>query len=100
MSTDHPGAEVEQRRLGAEVERRADPGGGLAGARGGDGVVAVVRLDRDLLSGEVVDELTDDDFRVPTTIAEHGNRLYAPNARFGTTPTPTTDYDVVQLRKN
>ena len=61
--------------------------------------IAVVQLSADLSQGEVVGTITDDDFRVPTTIAEFGNRLYAVNARFGTTPTPTTDYDVVQVRK-
>lgn len=61
--------------------------------------IAVVRLSRDLSSGEVLTQISDTDFRVPTTIAEHGNRLYAVNARFGTTPEPTTDYDVVQVRK-
>jgi len=36
---------------------------------------------------------------VPTTIDRHGSRLYAVNARFGTTPTPTTPYTVVQVRR-
>jgi len=61
--------------------------------------IAVVRLSEDLSQGEVVGLITDRDFRVPTTIAEFGNRLYAVNARFGTEPTPTTDYEVVQVRK-
>jgi sugar lactone lactonase YvrE len=59
--------------------------------------VAVIRLDRGLDDGEIVDTLTDDDFDVPTTIARKGRYLWAPNARFGTPPTPDTRYDVVRV---
>jgi hypothetical protein len=38
-------------------------------------------------------------FDVPTTVADHGRRLYAVNARFGTAPTPTTEYWITQVRK-
>jgi sugar lactone lactonase YvrE len=61
--------------------------------------IAVVRLSNDLTSGELVDTITDPAFRVPTTIAEHGNSLYAVNARFGTPPGPDVDYDVVKVSK-
>ena len=61
--------------------------------------VAVVRLSPDLTSGQIVRYLTDPRLDVPTTIDEHGNRLYAVNARFTTPPTPSTPYSVVQLRK-
>jgi hypothetical protein len=44
-----------------------------------------------------VDLLTNSSFDVPTTIAKFGNALYAVNARFGTTPTPDTEYDVVRV---
>jgi sugar lactone lactonase YvrE len=54
--------------------------------------VAVVKLDEDHSSGEVVERLTDPGFDVPTTIAAAGDWLYAVNARFSTTPTPTTRY--------
>jgi hypothetical protein len=64
-----------------------------------DNKIAKIVLDPRLRSGRIVHYLTDPDFRVPTTIDDHGRRLYAVNARFGTPPTPTTDYDVVQLRK-
>jgi hypothetical protein len=52
-------------------------------------------------AAEVVDTITTDDaaFRVPTTIARHGHDLYAVNARFGTPPTPATDYDVVSVSR-
>ena len=57
--------------------------------------VAEVKLSSDFSSGEIVDTLTSSSFRVPTTIAAFGSRLYVVNARFGTPPTPDTDYDVV-----
>ncbi len=60
--------------------------------------IAVVRLAADLSSGTVVRHLTDPDLDVPTTIDRLGNRLYAVNARFGTPPGPSTEYQVVQLR--
>jgi len=61
--------------------------------------VAVVRLDKGLESGTVTTHLTDPDFDVPTTIDEFGKRLYAVNARFTTSPTPTTPYWLAQFRK-
>ena len=51
--------------------------------------IVELRMSPDLLSAILVDTLTDPDFDVPTTIALHGSRLYAVNARFGTTPTPS-----------
>lgn len=60
--------------------------------------VTVVRLDRTGSSGTVVDRLTDPRFDVPTTVAAFGGRLYLPNARFGTPPTPTTPYTAVAIR--
>lgn len=56
-----------------------------------------MRLDSKFESGRIVRELRDDDFDVPTTIARFGSALYAVNARFGTTPTPQTEYDVVRV---
>jgi sugar lactone lactonase YvrE len=60
--------------------------------------VAVLRLDPAGTSGTVAGRLTDPGFDVPTTVARFGNRLYLPNARFGTPPTPTTPYDAVSIR--
>lgn len=57
--------------------------------------VAELRMTPDLLSASLVDTLTDPDFDVPTTVAAHGSRLYAVNARFSTPPTPGTEYDIV-----
>ena len=59
--------------------------------------VAVVDLDSDFRSGEVEELITSPLFRVPTTIARFGGALYVVNARFGTPPTPDTDYDVVRV---
>jgi sugar lactone lactonase YvrE len=60
--------------------------------------IAVVELDPDLRSGEVVDTLTDPDFRIPTTVAGFGNALYAVNARFDVAdPDMDTEYKVVKL---
>lgn len=41
--------------------------------------------------------ITSPDFDVPTTIARSGNGFYLPNARFSTTPTPTTEYWVTRV---
>jgi outer membrane protein assembly factor BamB len=64
-----------------------------------DNKVAVITLDKRLTSGTVVMHLTDPDFDVPTTIDEFDKRLYAVNARFTTTPTPSTPYWLAQFRK-
>jgi len=62
-------------------------------------VVAKVRLTPDLSSGEVVSRTGDDDFDIPTTVAEAGNALYLVNARFTTPPAPDTEYWVSPIRK-
>jgi sugar lactone lactonase YvrE len=61
--------------------------------------VAVIALSPDLSSGRVVTRLSDPDFAVPTTIDDHGRRLYAVNARFGVANPGTAEYQVVQLAK-
>ena len=97
----------------AGVTRELDLGGGSV--PNGDGIllegrrlyvvqnrdnrIARIAVDRRLRSGRILGFITDPDFDVPTTIDDHGRRLYAVNARFGTPPTPTTRYDVVQVRK-
>ncbi len=62
-------------------------------------VIAKIALSANLRSGRVLRRISSTDFDVPTTVAELGSRLYAVNARFGTTPTPTTEYSVVQVAK-
>ncbi len=59
--------------------------------------VAVVQLDSRFGSGTILRTLTSPFLRVPTTIARFGDALYAVNARFGTPPTPDTEYEVVRL---
>jgi sugar lactone lactonase YvrE len=64
-----------------------------------DNVIAKILLAANRRSGRIVRRITDPDFDVPTTIDEHRNSLYAVNARFGTTPTASTDYWIAKARK-
>ena len=57
--------------------------------------IVQLQMSPDFLSATYVATLVDPDFDVPTTIALQGSRLYAVNARFGTPPTPSTEYDIV-----
>jgi hypothetical protein len=59
--------------------------------------IAVIDLDHRLLSGDVVAQLTDTSFDVPTTVALLRHSLYAVNARFNTPPTPETDYWITRV---
>jgi hypothetical protein len=61
--------------------------------------IAVVKLARDFASGRVMRTITNPAFDVPTTVARKRGDLYLPNARFGTPPTPDTEYDVVRVRQ-
>ena len=61
--------------------------------------VAKIALRPGLRSGRIVKTITDPQLAVPTTIDAHGSRLYAVNARFGTPPTPSTEYWVTRLPK-
>ena len=61
--------------------------------------VSVIKLDRTGTRGVLTATLTSPDFAVPTTVAAFGNSLYLPNARFGTPPTPTTDYWVTRIAR-
>jgi sugar lactone lactonase YvrE len=73
--------------------------------------VTEVRLSPDLSSGQIASVLTNADvggrFRIPTTVAEHGNELAIVNARFdlglppplGTGVPPGTSYDVALVSK-
>ncbi|MBN6038965.1 SMP-30/gluconolactonase/LRE family protein [Amycolatopsis sp. 195334CR] len=61
--------------------------------------VAVFTLAKDGSRGELRERITDPRFDVPTTVAAYGNRLYLPNARFTTPPTPTTPYNAVAIPK-
>lgn len=59
--------------------------------------VAVIQMNSDFTAGTITRTITSPLFRVPTTIAGFGKTLYVVNARFGTPPTPDTDYDVVRV---
>ncbi|TYK45985.1 superoxide dismutase [Actinomadura decatromicini] len=59
--------------------------------------VAVIELNDDATEGKIVKKLTDPRFDVPTSVARSGSRLYLPNARFTTTPTPDTPYTAVAV---
>ena len=62
--------------------------------------IVAVRMNNNWTEGNVVDTITQANFDVPTTIAFFGNALYAVNARFNTTPTPSTEYNVVRVELN
>jgi hypothetical protein len=62
-------------------------------------LVAKIALAPGLGSGRVVARISNPGFDVPTTIADHGSRLYAVNARFLPMPQPTSAYWITQLRK-
>ncbi|MFI6291001.1 SMP-30/gluconolactonase/LRE family protein [Nonomuraea sp. NPDC050790] len=60
-------------------------------------LVAVLHLDEAGTEGRVVRRVGSPLFDVPTTVAAHGSRLYLPNARFTTPPTPDTTYNAVSI---
>jgi sugar lactone lactonase YvrE len=57
--------------------------------------VAVVELNDRFTEGQIERTITDELFRIPTTIASFGNTLCVVNARFDTDPMPDTEYEVV-----
>ncbi|MFE5872902.1 superoxide dismutase [Streptomyces roseifaciens] len=61
--------------------------------------VDVFHMDATGLRGTAVTRITDPRFRIPTTVAAYGNRLYLPNSRFTEPPSPTTDYNAVAVRQ-
>jgi sugar lactone lactonase YvrE len=61
--------------------------------------VAMLRLNFSGTRGRLVRTYTDPRFDVPTTVAAFRDRLYLPNARFTTTPTPDTPYNAVAIRR-
>ena len=75
-----------------------EPGRGvLYVVRNQDNLISVLDLNRRLTSGTVVDEIMDEEFDVPTTAALVRHSLFAVNARFGTPPTPDTEYSIVRV---
>jgi len=61
--------------------------------------IAVITLQPDFASGRVTRNIASRQFDVPTTIARVGDRLYAANARFGTTASSSTRYWVTRVSR-
>jgi hypothetical protein len=61
--------------------------------------VAKFAVNRSGTRGDLVSTVSDPRFDVPTTVASFGDRLYLPNARFSTPPTPETTYNAVAIDK-
>jgi len=61
--------------------------------------LTLVDLKSNLKSGEVESRTTDEDFDVPTTVAESGRHLAIVNSRFGLLEPETAEYWVTQIRK-
>jgi len=64
--------------------------------------ISVVDLSADYRSGEVVDVITNPEYKIPATATIFGDRLYAVNARFDVSPPPLlggdptgVEYDVI-----
>lgn len=67
--------------------------------------IGVVRLDPGFASGNYIEALTNDAFRIPTTAAKFGNALYAVNARFDEVNPlfpvpPDEDFEAVRVELN
>jgi sugar lactone lactonase YvrE len=61
--------------------------------------VAILRLEENGAKARLTGTRTNPAFDVPTTVAAFRNRLYLPNARFSTPPTPDTTYTVNSVRR-
>ncbi|MGW6461661.1 SMP-30/gluconolactonase/LRE family protein [Streptomyces sp. NPDC055078] len=60
--------------------------------------VDVLRLNESGTRGTAIARITDPArFRIPTTAAAYGRRIYLPNARFDVQPAPDTTYDAVAV---
>jgi sugar lactone lactonase YvrE len=58
-------------------------------------LIAVVRLDSDLKTGQVRQRVSDPRFDIPSSVIVFGDAVYAMNARFSTPVTPDKAYDLV-----
>ena len=59
--------------------------------------VAVIDLNRGLTSGSIEDELTSDNFDVPTTMTRFAGSFYLVNARFGTSGPEPAEYWITAI---
>ena len=57
-----------------------------------------MKLSWRLDSGTVKKVITDDRFNVPTTLAQHGKRLYTVNAKFGIADPDAQPYEIVAFK--
>jgi hypothetical protein len=60
--------------------------------------IGVISLSTDLYAGIIIDQITNDNFDIPTTALAFGNSLYAVNAKFGT-DSVGTPYEVVKVTR-
>lgn len=65
--------------------------------RNQDNLITVLRLTRWLTGATIRRQLTSPDLDVPSTVALQDRRLWAVNARFSTTPTPSTPYWITRV---
>jgi len=61
--------------------------------------IAEFQLSDEYSVATLTDIIIDDDFDIPTTADNHGNWLYAVNARFTTPPGSETTYDIVKVER-
>lgn len=61
--------------------------------------VAVIELNRRLTSGRIEDELTSDNFDVPTTMTAYAGNFYLVNARFGTSGPEPAEYWITAIER-
>lgn len=61
--------------------------------------VAVVELNRRLTSGSIEDELTSENFDIPTTMTRFGSHFYLVNARFGTSGPEPAEYWITAVER-
>jgi sugar lactone lactonase YvrE len=59
--------------------------------------IAAFKLGPGLTTASLVSTITSPDLDIPTTVTDAAGALYAVNARFGTPPTPSTDYWITRL---
>jgi hypothetical protein len=62
-------------------------------------LIAEIKLAPSLSSGELVDELTNPNFDIPTTLDRFGDSLYVVNARFTSGTSPDLTYTIVRLER-
>jgi hypothetical protein len=59
----------------------------------------VLRLSKHGTQASFVRDITDAAFKVPTTVARLGSRLYVVSAQFGAPDPDNTDYYVTRVRR-